>query len=81
VTTDRKAKLVRSLVEKVITVGKEESFNSKRRIHDLLSHEEAEKKVGELGKKYKERKGGYTRILKLGRRMGDNARLVQLELV
>ncbi|MFH2105518.1 MAG: 50S ribosomal protein L17 [Parcubacteria group bacterium] len=81
-TTTKKARLVQPLVEKIITISRQSDLSTKRRLHDMLRSKEAEKKVQtELSKKYKDRKGGYTRILKLGCRQGDGATMVQIELV
>ncbi len=81
-TTEAKAKAVKPLVEKLITKGKENTLANRRYLMKYLYVENAVKKVLEvLGPKYKERQGGYTRIVKLGRRQGDGAPVVQLELV
>lgn len=81
-TTTKRAKLVQPLVEKMLTLSRKNDLITKRRLHDLLKNKEAEKKLRtDLGKKYKDRKGGCTRILKLGRRQGDGAELVQIELL
>jgi len=82
ITTEKKAKLAQSLVSKIITISKKADLNSKRQIRDLLRNKEAEKKVySELGKKYKDKPSGYTRVLKLNKRSGDNASMVQIELI
>lgn len=81
-TTQTKAKFVQPLVEKAITLAKEKNLNAKHRLHSLITNKAAEKKLlKELAEKYKERKCGYTRIIKLNRRKGDNALLVQMEFV
>ena len=81
-TTEAKAKEVRSLAEKVITLGKEGGLHSRRQaLSFLLDNKVAEKVFTELAPRYAERPGGYTRIIKLGRRLGDGAPMVQLELV
>ncbi len=82
-TTLIKAKFTQPLVEKLINLSKEEkSLSAKRRIRDLIDNKEIEKKlIKEIGPKYKQREGGYTRILKLNERKGDNALVVQIELV
>ena len=81
-TTKAKAKFVRPLVEKAITVSKAGTLTARRQLHAMLTLDNAvEKLVKELGPKYKERKGGYTRITPLKRREGDAAELVQIELV
>ncbi len=82
VTTEAKAKEVRRLAEKVITLGKEGSLSSRRQALALIYNKKVVDKVfSELAQKYINRAGGYTRITKLGPRLGDGAVMVQLELV
>jgi large subunit ribosomal protein L17 len=81
-TTKARAKFVRPLVEKVISLGKTKTLASRRRLGTMLTATNAIKKVvEELGPKYMDRKGGYTRITAIGRRQGDAAEIVQIELV
>ncbi|OGY44348.1 MAG: 50S ribosomal protein L17 [Candidatus Buchananbacteria bacterium RIFCSPHIGHO2_02_FULL_38_8] len=81
-TTKAKAKAVKPIVEKIITAAKNNNLTSHRRLLETLYHKKATKKALEvLGPRYKERKGGYTRIINLGRRAGDGAEIVQIELV
>lgn len=81
-TTVTKAKTVRSLVEKMITVSKKGDLTARRKLIKILPQKMAVKKAMEvLGKRYQDRKGGYTRIVKLGKRQGDAAEIVQIELV
>jgi large subunit ribosomal protein L17 len=81
-TTEAKAKEVRGLAEKIITLGKKGGLHSRRQaLSFLLDKKVAEKVFTELAPRYTERPGGYTRIIKLGRRLGDGAPMVQLELV
>lgn len=81
-TTRAKAKFVRATVEKAIAIGREETLSARRKLHKMFTLNNAVKKVVEdLGPKYKDRKGGYTRIVPLKRREGDAAELVQIELV
>ncbi|MBD3247703.1 50S ribosomal protein L17 [Candidatus Falkowbacteria bacterium] len=81
-TTEAKAKAVKPLVEKTITLAKKGDLNSIKKMISVLPQKMAVKKAIEvLGAKYKDRKGGYTRIIKLGTRAGDGAKVVQLELV
>ena len=81
-TTKARAKLVRPLIEKAITIGRSNSLASRRRLLQLFMVGNAVKKIIEdLGPKYKERKGSYTRIIPLKRREGDAAEIVQIELV
>ena len=81
-TTDAKAKEVRRVAEKLITLGKRGDLSSRRRalayIHDKgVVH----KLFAEIAPRFEARPGGYTRILKLGNRRGDNAPISVLELV
>ncbi len=81
-TTEAKAKEVRGLAEKMITLGKEGGLNSRRQaLSFIIDKKVAEKVFAELAPRYAERPGGYTRITKLGPRLGDGAAMVQLELV
>lgn len=81
-TTEAKAKAVRSLVEKTITIAKKDDLIGRRRLIALLPQPNAVKKLMEvIGKRYKGRKGGYTRIIKLNNRQGDGAKMVRIELV
>jgi len=81
-TTEAKAKEVRGLAEKMITLGKEGGLHSRRQaLSFILDKKVVEKVFAELAPKYAERSGGYTRITKLGPRLGDGAAMVQLELV
>lgn len=81
-TTKAKAKTVRTLVENMITVSKSGDLAARRQLLSNLPQPLAVKKAMEvLGERYKSRAGGYTRIVKLGSRVGDGADLVQIELV
>ncbi len=81
-TTEAKAKEVRGLAEKMITLGKKGGLNSRRQaLSFIINKKVAEKVFTELALRYAERSGGYTRIAKLGPRLGDGAAMVQLELV
>jgi large subunit ribosomal protein L17 len=81
-TTEAKAKVVRSLVERAITTSKQNNLTARRRLIALLPQKKAVQKLMEvLNDKYKTRQGGYTRIVKLGARQGDGAQVVQIELV
>ncbi|MFA5602640.1 MAG: 50S ribosomal protein L17 [Bacilli bacterium] len=83
ITTEAKAKEVCKVVAKAITYGKKGTLEARRDALALLrNNKEATKKVfDELAKRYENRNGGYTRILKLNERRGDNALMVILELV
>ncbi|MFC1898906.1 50S ribosomal protein L17 [Chloroflexota bacterium] len=81
-TTEAKAKEVRGLAEKMITLGKHGGLSSRRQAMGfVIKGNVVEKIFEELALKYAERSGGYTRITKLGPRLGDGASMVQLELV
>ena len=81
-TTETKAKQARSLVEKMITLGKKGGLHSRRQALAFIFDKQVTDKVfTELAERYADRPGGYTRITKLGRRLGDGAPMVQLELV
>lgn len=81
-TTEAKAKKVRGLAEEMITLGKEGGLHARRQALSFIFDEDVTEKVfAELAKRYAERTGGYTRIIKLGSRLGDGAPIVQLELV
>jgi large subunit ribosomal protein L17 len=82
VTTDAKAKVLRSVADKMITLGKRGTLHARRQAASYIRDGEVTKKVfDELSGRYSERQGGYTRIIKLGHRIGDNAPLSQIELV
>jgi large subunit ribosomal protein L17 len=81
-TTEAKAKEVRPLVEKAITLGRSGDLHSRRRAITLLRNKQVSYSLfNEIAPRYSERPGGYTRILKLGPRQGDAAEMVFLELV
>ena len=81
-TTEAKAKEVRGLAEKMITLGKEGDIPARRRAAAfILDMKVVEKVFADLAPRYSERPGGYTRITKLGRRLGDGASVARLELV
>ncbi len=82
VTTEAKAKEIRGLAEKMITLGKEGSLASRRRALAFVTDKKLVDKIfNELAPRYAERPGGYTRLVKLGRRVGDGAQLAQIEMV
>jgi large subunit ribosomal protein L17 len=81
-TTEAKAKEVRSLAEKMITLGKEGGLHSRRQaLSFILDKRVIDKVFAETAPRYAEHPGGYTRITKLGPRLGDGAPMVRLELV
>ena len=81
-TTEAKAKALKPIIEKLITKGKKNDLTSRRELHKYLYLANAVKKVLEdLSPRYKDRKGGYTRIIRLNSRQGDAAQMVQIEFV
>lgn len=81
-TTRAKAKTVQPIVEQVVTLAKTKTPQSWRRIRETLMTDGAvNKAVDELGPRYATRRGGYTRITRIGFRKGDAAEIVQLEFV
>ena len=81
-TTLSKAKELKRFVEKIITLGKKGDLLSKRKAISILQDLKMSKKVFEvLAGRYKNRSGGYTRIVKLGNRFGDNAPTAVIEFV
>jgi large subunit ribosomal protein L17 len=82
VTTEAKAREARPLAEKVITLGKKGSLHARRQALAFVYDSRVVDKVfTELGPRYANRPGGYTRMVKLGPRSGDGAPMAQLELV
>ena len=81
-TTLARAKAVRSMAEKMITLGKRDDLHAKRQVFSFITKENVAKKViDEIGPKYTDRDGGYTRIVKTGVRRGDAAEMAIIELV
>ncbi len=82
-TTEARAKEVRGQVERIITLAKEGSLASRRRIIAELPDEPLviDKLINEIAARYGDRSSGYTRLTKIGPRAGDRAPIVQLELV
>jgi large subunit ribosomal protein L17 len=82
VTTLPKAKELRPIVEKLITLGKRGDLHARRQaIAQMRDETQVQKLFSTVGPRYKDRHGGYTRILKAGFRYGDNAPLAVIELV
>ena len=81
-TTLSKAKELRRFVEKIVTLGKKGDLLSRRKTVSILQDQKMSKKVFDiLADRYKNRNGGYTRIIKLGNRFGDNAPTAVIEFV
>ncbi|OGI92410.1 50S ribosomal protein L17 [Candidatus Nomurabacteria bacterium RIFCSPLOWO2_01_FULL_46_18] len=81
-TTEPKAKELRPLMEKLVTSAKSSDLATRRLIISRLSNKSREtRKLFDIASKNKDRKGGYTRILKLGRRVSDGAKMAIIEFV
>ena len=81
-TTLSKAKELRPFVEKIITLGKKGDLVSRRKAISILQDQKNTKKIFEvISERYKKRSGGYTRIIKIGNRFGDNAPTAIIEFV
>ena len=81
-TTLAKARAARPVAEKMITLGKRGTLHARRQALSYMTKEAAVQKLfTELGPRFAERPGGYTRIVKLDKRMGDGASMAMLELV
>ena len=81
-TTVAKAKEVRSLAERMITLGKQNTLHTRRQALSYITKEDVVTKLfGEIAPKYADRNGGYTRIVKIGPRRGDAAEMAIIELV
>lgn len=81
-TTDCKAKELRKVAEKMITLGKKGSLHARRQALAIVRDKDAVSKLfGELAERFRNRPGGYTRIIKVGYRFGDNAPVSILEFI
>jgi large subunit ribosomal protein L17 len=81
-TTVHRAKEVRAMAEKMITLGKRDDLHAKRQVFSYITKETVAKKViDETAPKYSDRSGGYTRVTKTGPRRGDAAEMAVLELL
>lgn len=80
-TTEAKAKAMRPFVERLVTVAKTGTLSSRRRVTEFLPPAAAHDIIHKIAPIYKDRDGGYTRIIKTGRRQGDNAPTVFIEFV
>jgi large subunit ribosomal protein L17 len=81
VTTEAKAKELRKLADKIITLAKRGDLHARRQAAEVIQDEDTLKKLFDLiGTRYKDRNGGYTRMTKLEYRMGDGAPLAAIEL-
>jgi len=81
-TTEAKAKEIRSIADKMITLGKAGNLNARRQVLSFIMDKKVvEKLFNELAPRFAERQGGYTRIIKIGPRLGDGAPMARVELV
>lgn len=81
-TTEAKAKAMQPVAEKLITKARKGGLHNHRQIVSFLNDREiADKLISDIGPRYVNRSGGYTRILRVGPRYGDNAPMVRIELV
>ncbi|MEA2113114.1 MAG: 50S ribosomal protein L17 [Patescibacteria group bacterium] len=80
-TTEAKAKSARSFVEKLITKSKKNDLSAIKYLAKYLPEKARKKIVAEIGPRYQNRQGGYTRIIKLGPRKTDGAKMVVIELM
>ncbi|MDE5583361.1 MAG: 50S ribosomal protein L17 [Ruminococcus sp.] len=81
-TTVTRAKEVRAVAEKMITIGKNNDLHSKRQVFAYVTKESVAKKLfDEISPKYADRNGGYTQIVKIGPRRGDSAEMAIIKLV
>jgi len=80
-TTEAKAKELKSFSEKLLTKAKKGGLTQKRELLRFFSNELVKKLITEIAPKYQERKGGYTRVVKLGPRASDGAKMAIIELV
>ena len=81
-TTDAKAKDLRRVADRLVTLGKEGSLAARRRAFaQLRSNGSVDRLFGELAERYRDRNGGYTRVLKMGPRRGDSAPMSIIEFV
>lgn len=81
-TTLAKAKSIKSLVDKLVTKAKKSGLHQQRLIHAFLQNKKATKKlVKEIAPRFKKRTSGFTQIMRLGQRRGDNAMMVKIGLM
>jgi len=80
VTTSSRAKEARSFFEKLITIAKTDSVHNRRLVFQKVNDKNFVKKIFDVAQQFKDRDGGYTRIIKCGMRRGDSAPMSQLEL-
>lgn len=80
-TTEQKAKAIKGEVEKLVTRARKESRLAKKLLEERLTPKAIEKMIGDIAPRFEKRPGGYTRIVRIGRRFGDDATMVLMEWV
>ncbi len=81
-TTEAKARVLRPVIEKLVSRARIDSVHNRREVAKKISAQNVIKKLFEvIGPRFKDRKGGYTRIVKMSRRAGDNAKIALIEFV
>jgi len=80
-TTEAKAKELRGFIEKLVTIARKGDLASKKRIYEDFNKKIGKKLIDEIAPVFKDRKGGYTRILKLDPRKGDSAKMALIEFI
>lgn len=81
-TTLPKAKELQKYLEKIVSIAREDTFEAQRKVFQIISNKQALKLLfSEIGPQYKERNGGYTRIIKAGFRKGDSSPMAIIEFV
>jgi len=81
-TTDAKAKELRKVTDKMITWGKRRDLHARRQALKIINNKKTVQKLfSDIAPRFRERRGGYTRIIKVGRRKGDNAPLSIIEII
>jgi len=81
-TTSAKAKVIKPLLDKLISKGKDNNLNTRREFLVFFNSNEVVSKIlNQLSPKYKNRNGGYTKIIKLKRRLGDGAEIVLMHFI
>lgn len=80
-TTEEKAKESRTLIERSVTLAKKNDLSSRRKLLETFSEKIVKKLIDEIAPRYKDRNGGYTRIIKIGPRISDGAKMVYFEFI
>jgi len=80
-TTEAKAKELRPQIEKIVSKAKNKNVHSVRLVRKVLAEKVTNKLFNDVAAKYKDRQGGYTRIVKLGQRKSDGSKMAQIEFI